>query len=541
VWFDQSELGGGDAWDQKIRRQVKDCALFMPVISARTTARAEGYFRLEWHLAEQRTYLMAHDQPFLVPVVVDDSSDAGAILVIGSALFFALRPRRSPEEIAKLVAVAQTIAADGTAKPPPAAAPAPESEARRLIAKARAMSLDKYDSSIDDYAAAEGLLKQALALDQNDPEIWAFSSLFSTSMRTRGFDHASVRREMARRDAERALKLAPDSLEALYALGRAQRDFEPDAAEETFKKMLARKPDDTRALSNLAWIYDRGGRVDAAAALYDRAFAVDPAHAALNRYTAFLLYFHYSRFEEANRAIRQSIAIQPSTNSQAGLAMLLLTWKGDADEAERVLASGPTASRNEPRTIWIAALVQLCRRTPDEALKTLDRLADDFIQDNWFAGPKTYFAGRAHALAGRTEAARVAWESALALTNARLKDAPDDPELHVVRGQLLAWLGQPDEALREARVVAELAHGRSEWYWFNSPALIYAALGRADDALRLLERLCAPPPGQIVGWPLTPALLRVDPLWDKIRDNPRFQRLATSDRSAAGIGSASRQ
>jgi TolB-like protein/Flp pilus assembly protein TadD len=78
VWFDRSELRGGDAWDQKIRRQIKECSLFVPIISEHTQARAEGYFRLEWHLAEQRSYLMAHDQPFLVPVVIDATSDAEA-------------------------------------------------------------------------------------------------------------------------------------------------------------------------------------------------------------------------------------------------------------------------------------------------------------------------------------------------------------------------------------------------------------------------------------------------------------------------------
>ena len=48
VWFDQSELRGGDAWDAAIRRQIKACALFMPIISLNTHARPEGYFRLEW-------------------------------------------------------------------------------------------------------------------------------------------------------------------------------------------------------------------------------------------------------------------------------------------------------------------------------------------------------------------------------------------------------------------------------------------------------------------------------------------------------------
>jgi TIR domain len=56
VWFDQSELRGGGVWDQTIRRQIRDCALFLPIISNHTQARPEGYFRLEWRLAEQRTH-----------------------------------------------------------------------------------------------------------------------------------------------------------------------------------------------------------------------------------------------------------------------------------------------------------------------------------------------------------------------------------------------------------------------------------------------------------------------------------------------------
>jgi TolB-like protein len=78
VWFDQSELRGGDAWDRRIRQQIRDCGLFMPVISARTQARAEGYFRLEWHLAEQRTHLIGRQRAFLVPVCIDDTLERNA-------------------------------------------------------------------------------------------------------------------------------------------------------------------------------------------------------------------------------------------------------------------------------------------------------------------------------------------------------------------------------------------------------------------------------------------------------------------------------
>lgn len=80
VWFDRSELRGGDAWDQKIRRQIKECALFVPVISATTQARAEGYFRREWKLAVDRTHDMADHIAFLVPVVIDETPDATAFV-----------------------------------------------------------------------------------------------------------------------------------------------------------------------------------------------------------------------------------------------------------------------------------------------------------------------------------------------------------------------------------------------------------------------------------------------------------------------------
>jgi len=71
VWFDQSELRGGDAWDQSIRAQIRSCSLFIPVISCNTHARHEGYFRLEWKLAIDRSYLIMANKAFLLPVVVD--------------------------------------------------------------------------------------------------------------------------------------------------------------------------------------------------------------------------------------------------------------------------------------------------------------------------------------------------------------------------------------------------------------------------------------------------------------------------------------
>jgi hypothetical protein len=78
VWYDESELGGGEAWDQKIRRQIRECDFFMPLVSAQTERRHEGYFRREWRLAVERTLDMADDHPFLLPIVIDDTDQAVA-------------------------------------------------------------------------------------------------------------------------------------------------------------------------------------------------------------------------------------------------------------------------------------------------------------------------------------------------------------------------------------------------------------------------------------------------------------------------------
>ncbi len=78
VWLDEEELAGGDAWDAKIRKQIRTCTFFMPVISATTEARREGYFRREWRLAVERTLDHADDVLFLTPVVIDDTRDQGA-------------------------------------------------------------------------------------------------------------------------------------------------------------------------------------------------------------------------------------------------------------------------------------------------------------------------------------------------------------------------------------------------------------------------------------------------------------------------------
>ena len=80
VWLDQSELRGGDVWDAHIRQQIAACTLFVPIISVHTQGRREGYFRLEWRMADERMRRMALGTPFLVPIVVDKVVERDALV-----------------------------------------------------------------------------------------------------------------------------------------------------------------------------------------------------------------------------------------------------------------------------------------------------------------------------------------------------------------------------------------------------------------------------------------------------------------------------
>ena len=81
VWFDaEGGLEHGDEWDAKIRRQIKECVLFIPLISANTQAREEGYFRIEWELAAQRALGIASGVAFILPVIIDGTREPEALV-----------------------------------------------------------------------------------------------------------------------------------------------------------------------------------------------------------------------------------------------------------------------------------------------------------------------------------------------------------------------------------------------------------------------------------------------------------------------------
>jgi tetratricopeptide (TPR) repeat protein len=407
----------------------------------------------------------------------------------------------------------------------PVAAPAPAakaiSEARQFADKAFGMSVDKYDSTLDDFALADTLMQKALALDSADGEILARSAQLHLMFRNRGFDYSPERVNKGREQAERAVRLVPESAEAWYALALAQRyTGNSSASMESMEKVITFDPLHARALLMLGSGRITRGKEEEGLAFYARA-RQQAQWAPLADYYEFLRRFGRREFAEAERLIRSSYRLGASANNAAGIALIHLSSDGDLEAAARELADIPNKLITAPRVVCVTAFVHLGRRKPDEALKVLDRLAVNYVQDAWSTGPKDAWVGRAHALAGRTTAARLAWQAALEVVEARLKTAPGESAYHHDRGQLLAWLGRADEALQEARTVEELNLNASPG-WNGSAATIYAALGRADLAVPLIEKLLAE---KTINWPLTTTLLRLDPLWDPIRNDPGFQRL----------------
>jgi TolB-like protein len=140
VWLDEDELGGGEAWDTKIRNQIRACTYFMPVISASTETRREGYFRREWRLAVERTLDLADDVMFLVPVVIDATRDAGARV---PEKFFSVQWLRAPggQATPELRALAAKLATGEAVAVHPAAPPAesPIDSLRRKVKRSAAV------------------------------------------------------------------------------------------------------------------------------------------------------------------------------------------------------------------------------------------------------------------------------------------------------------------------------------------------------------------------------------------------------------------
>ena len=569
VWFDQSELRGGDAWDQSIRRQIKECALFMPVISAHTQERSEGYFRLEWHLAEQRTYLMAHDQPFLVPVVVDETGDASARVPerFRERQWTRLPGGETPpafcERIRKLLSKSdaeparQSLATiDSTSNPhqvrhsrlwlipaiagfiacaalaiwqpwhksggPSASVPSvkPLSEARQLVTKAWEQ-INKTGFGPEELELADGYCKRATELDPTDAEVWAAWSQVDSWYFYRGYDNSVGRREAARSKAAHAIRLTPDSYEARlaqacylvrtdptsYYNNISASTFAPEA-DRLLRLLLKEKPDEPRALVAFGGLQTRFGHVNEARNAYSR-LTQNPSFSAIAWNLLANLELNSGSWTEAEASLERSLAIQPYWGNLRTKIEVALYWYGDLNAAKAALDEIPASVAQTDPMVLDSCVVYFWRGEPDKVLSYLQGIPRDWIQGSNYDGPTAALIAGAHNAAGRKDAERVECQIALNLVEHRLIDEPTSVNLLDWKGYLLGELGQFAEAEKCLQLAADMSGGI-----LDSKSLEFVKLdeGQLDAAMDILEKELAPK------WGLTASALRLDPTYNPLRN-----------------------
>lgn len=592
VWFDRNELRGGDAWDQSIRKQIRECTLFVPVISANTQARAEGYFRLEWKLAVDRSHLMADDQPFLVPVVIDDTPESTArvpdrfrdvqwtrLVMTETPTAFAQRmqailsadagrgltnppstrtrgqsarsgiPALQPSPVRRWLAPAAGVlavviaiafwvvsrpggtteksAVNATLPAHPLATP-PLTENRRLIERARALYEPWDGATREDFASAEALVKRALDLDQTEGDAWAALAILSCGKMMFGHDRTPARRETARSAAERAIKLAPDSNQARFAQAFYFRfqDSTAAEAERLLREVVEREPTNTLMICTLAGALRNRGQGEEALALYDRAIAL-PGGAPLALYNKYLVYKRIGRQVEAEAAIDQGLAAGVTAYNYRAKINCLVEWHGDLDRAAEMAGKMPPAYLGEDGGAYCAARLWLWRRDTKKCLAVLAAMPRDILEQD-FTGPKAYFAGQAHRVAGNLEAAQTEWRTALQVTERQLASQPNATTWVFWKAYLLALTGRLPEAEQALRTFEQLTGRRG---WNDSTAIIYLLLGQGRDAIiegvaKSHERTRQSGNAGILAQ--FENNLRFDPTWDELRTDERFTRLVAS-------------
>ena len=587
VWFDQNELVGGDAWDAKIRKQIKECALFVPVISAETQARLEGYFRIEWKLAAQRTHAMAEAKPFLLPVVIDATRDGEAHVPEefravqwtrlagseGSAAFCARVKKLLGGEVAQASSPAALAKAGGTPARPqavgrrvPAAAwigalavvvaiaafaakqwlrhpvvdsptnlrpdaaatsgkPAvPLSEARKLVQRARASIDDDWLAVRENFRLADELCESATKLDPTDGEAWATWARVSALLIDRDYDTSRQRRDAARSRAERAMQLAPASVESGLAMAMvlAQNGSVP-AATQRLRELLQQAPMDWRVARALAFTLSPSGKAGTPEGteirLHHPSFGGRDPRPLFDEVRSVHDTGH--RFAECEALTEQARRLGPCWEGYAmGLGYNIYSVC-DLDAAVKLAQELPPRLLQEDVFAMLVARLWLYRGEGDKARAALARVPRDFIEDRWFFQPTASLVGDAYQLSGRPAAAAEQWKQALAVVEKRLAAEPNQPELITGKAQLLAKLGRKEEALQTWRLRMELG---SIQYASINEAQIHLANGDREAAIQRLVRSLGNVRESAL---LSLNLLRLEPAFAPIRSDPRIAEIIT--------------
>jgi TolB-like protein/Flp pilus assembly protein TadD len=383
----------------------------------------------------------------------------------------------------------------------------------------------RMDMFRDTSLKAEPLFEKAIKLDPNFALAFAGLSMVESWV-YHSFDPAPSRREKARLNATEALRLQPDLPEGHLALGFSyyygDRDYERALAEfETARHGL---PNESQAYFAIGAIQRRQGKWAESTANLEKAAALDPKNAEILSNLAFS-YIALRNFETADRIADRVIATAPQSLQGVGLkGLIAVQWKGDLSFAEKEFSS--ISPETDPAGVitWGRAWILMLQRKFSDALRVLERFNGETLFTTTTAPcPKAFAQGMIHVLQGDKARARTELEQARSVSEKLLREAPDDPARHAQHGVILATLGQKPEAIAEGKRAVELLPESQDA--LDGPpgtaalAQIYAWTGESEEAFRLLDHLLVVPNG------LTIPLLKMDPAWDPLRNDPRFQAL----------------